>query len=225
MNQAMILAAGRGQRLRPLTDSLPKPLLEAGGRPLLQYHLENLVRAGFKKVVINHAWLGGLIEDRFGDGSSSGLKIIYSPEGDRPLETGGGIKKALPLLGTGPFLVVNADVWTDLDFGKLHIDSEKLAHLVLVKNPEHNPDGDFALANGRVLNNGREQVTYSGIGIFRPELFSACTEERFSSIPLIRAAVRRDQVSGELYTGRWSDIGTLERLDQLRKFLNTLNNK
>ena len=215
----MILAAGRGERMRPLTDELPKPLLEAGGKPLLQYHVENLARSGFDRVVINHARLGELIEARFGDGRSFNLEIVYSAEGYTPLETGGGIKKALPLLGPEPFLVVNADVWTDLEFSGPDIAEEYLAHLILVPNPDHNPGGDFALDQGTVINNGSTRLTYSGIGVYRPELFTGCSKKIFSTVPLLQTAADRGEISGEVFGGLWLDIGTPERLVQLEKLL------
>ena len=164
----MVLAAGRGERMRPLTDNVPKPLLTVGGKPLIVYHLEKLSRLGIKQVVINLAWLGGQIRAALGDGARWGLQIHYSDEGEQALETGGGIFQALPLLGAQPFLVVNADVFTEFDFGAIRIAPEALAQLVLVANPMHHPRGDFVLANGRVQEQGGARWTYSGIGLYRP---------------------------------------------------------
>jgi len=221
MRQAMILAAGRGERMRPLTDTLPKPLLVAGGKPLLQYHLENLAQAGIDRVVINHARLGTLIETRFGNGRAYGLEIVYSPEGEEPLETGGGIKKALPLLAPGPFLLVNADIWTDYPFSRLPDNPDDLGHLVLVHNPDHHPQGDFSLVNGRVTRQNGVHYTYSGIGVYQQELLSTCTETIFSLAPVLRTAAAGNRLTGEVYAGRWLDVGTPERLERLDQMLRT----
>jgi MurNAc alpha-1-phosphate uridylyltransferase len=216
--KAMILAAGRGERMRPLTDHTPKPLLEAGGKPLIVHHIEHLASAGFREIVINHAHLGERIEAALGDGSFWGIRIRYSPEA-RALETGGGIFKALPLLGPGPFLVVNGDIWTDLDFSRLHLREELLAHLVLVENPSHNPQGDFALVEHRVQSHGHPRYTFSGIGVYHPQLFRECTSGAFPLAPLLRRAMAPGQVSGELFGGIWSDVGTPERLQALDQML------
>ncbi len=216
--QAMILAAGRGERMRPLTDHTPKPLLQAGGKPLIVYHIERLVAAGVCKIVINHAYLGQRIEAALGDGSRWGVEIRYSPE-DEALETGGGIFKALPLLGRGPFLVVNGDIWTDLEFARLCLIDSLLAHLVLVDNPPHHPEGDFALDNGRLSVQGTPRYTYSGIGVYHPDLFHGCSGGAFPLAPLLRAAMERALVSGEHYPGYWLDIGTPERLQALDRML------
>ncbi|MEX2524514.1 MAG: nucleotidyltransferase family protein [Gammaproteobacteria bacterium] len=211
--RAMILAAGRGERMRPLTDTTPKPLLEVGGRPLLQHHIEGLARAGITEIVVNTGPLGDQIEARFGDGALFGANIIYSHEGDAPLETGGGIRRALPLLGEGGFLVVNGDIWTDYDFSGLPDAPAGLAHLVLVDNPGHHPEGDFVLEDGRIVReDDRPRRTYSGIGVFRPELFRDEPATAFPLAPLLRRAIRRGEVSGEFYPGVWLDIGTPERL-------------
>lgn len=210
--KAMILAAGRGERMRPLTNTTPKPLLSIAEKPILQYHLEALHTAGIQEVVINHAIRGEMIEEYFGDGTAFGVEISYSAEGDSPLETGGGIRKALPLLGADPFVVVNGDIWCDYPFGNLHMDNDDLAHLVLVENPGHNPSGDFALNTGRLINTGSGMKTFSGIGLYRPELFNEYKEQFFALTPLLREAADMNRVSGELYTGRWLDIGTPERL-------------
>lgn len=216
---AMILAAGKGERMMPLSLATPKPLLEAGGKPLLQYHLEALARATVKRVVINTGRLGHLIEARFGDGTDLGLTIEYSHEGDEPLGTGGGILKALPLLGGSPFILINGDVWTDFDFSTLSGDIAGLAHLIMVGNPDHHPEGDFVL-NGRQLQmEGGPRYTYSGIGVYRPVLFSQSNENLFSFVPLLKSAINRNQVSGEIHSGRWFDIGTPQRLAALGKML------
>lgn len=214
----MVLAAGRGERMRPLTDHTPKPLLEAGGRPLITYHLAALARAGVREVVINHAHLGAQLEAALGDGAAFGLRIRYSPE-ETALETGGGIFRALPLLGPGPFLVVNGDVWTDLHLGHLRLADDDLAHLVLVANPSHHPAGDFVLAGGRVVPEGPVRLTFSGIGVYRAALFEGCAPGRFPLAPLLRAAIAAGRVSGELHSGRWTDVGTPERLAELDRAL------
>jgi N-acetyl-alpha-D-muramate 1-phosphate uridylyltransferase len=216
--KAMILAAGRGERMRPLTDNTPKPLLQAGGHTLIDYHLQALAKAGFESVVINHAHLGEKLEQALGDGSRYGLSIHYSAEGT-PLETGGGIFHALPLLGDGPFLVVNGDVWTDYPLERLKTQSVQLAHLVLVGNPPQHPKGDFALQEGRVSETEGERLTFAGVGLYRPELFAGCKPGAFPLAPILRRAIAADQVSGEHYDGRWFDIGTPERLTQLDELL------
>ncbi len=213
--KAMILAAGRGERMRPLTDHVPKALLTASGKQLIVYHIENLVRAGVHEIIINHAHLGEQIEQALGDGGGYGVRIFYSPEGEQVLETGGGIFNALPLLGAEPFIVVNADVWTDYPFTQLPADPEGLAHLVLISNPPHHPHGDFALRSGYVLSEDNEKLTFSGIGVYRPELFAECQPGKFPLAPLLRAAMEKHQVTGEHYRGAWFDIGTPERLQQL----------
>jgi MurNAc alpha-1-phosphate uridylyltransferase len=217
---AMILAAGRGKRMRPLTDHTPKPLLEAGDKPLIVHQIERLAAAGIRNIVINHAHLGHLVEEALGNGSRWGTKIRYSPEG-KALETGGGIFNALPLLGSGPFLVVNGDIWTDLDFKHLRLEDGLLAHLVLVDNPPHNPDGDFALRDDRVSTKGTPRYTFSGIGIYRPDLFRNCSSSAFPLAPLLRAAMEQGRVSGEHHRGRWLDVGTPERLQALDRMLTT----
>jgi N-acetyl-alpha-D-muramate 1-phosphate uridylyltransferase len=214
--RAMLLAAGRGDRMRPLTDQLPKPLLPVRGKPLIVYHLERLARAGVHDVVINVAWLGERIRAALGDGAAFGLSIRYSEEGAQALETGGGIFQALPFLGSEPFLVVNADVFTDFDFGALSIAPEAWAHLVLVPNPVQHPQGDFALDDGRVVETGSTRWTYSGIGLYRAELFDGCQPGRFPLLPLLRRAITAGRLSGEIYRGGWSDVGTVERLAALQ---------
>lgn len=212
----MILAAGRGERMRPLTDRTPKPLLRAGGRALIDYHIEALVSAGIRCLVINHAHLGGQIESHV-DGGHWGSCIHYSREGEA-LETGGGIFKALPLLKS-PFLVVNSDIWSDIPYAELTIGRDDLAHLVLVDNPRHNPAGDFALEDGRVRPAGAKRLTFSGVGLYRKALFSACGPGRFPLAPLLRDAMTRGRVGGQRHAGRWMDIGTPERLTQLDRLL------
>ena len=218
--KAFILAAGLGKRMRPLTDHTPKPLLMAGGKRLIEYHIEALVSAGITEIVINHARFGEQIEVALGNGSRYGAKIYYSAEGDHVLETGGGIVKALSLLGDAPFIVVNADVWTDYSFTHLPQQPDGLAHLVLVDNPEHHAVGDFILRDGKVYSEGEgRKLTFSGIGVYRPELFSACTPGVFPLAPLLRQAMQQERVSGEHYAGRWMDIGTSERLAELDQLL------
>ena len=213
----MLLAAGRGERMRPLTDVEPKPLLRVGGKPLIEYHLERLAGAGFREVIINTAWLGARIEAALGGGERFGLSITYSHERPEALETGGGIFRALPLLGPGPFLVVNGDVWTDIDFAALRRDPpvNSLAHIVLVKNPPQHARGDFRLENGWVAEGEGLRHTYSGIGIYRPEFFAGCSPGKFPMLPLMRRAIAARELSGELHTGRWNDIGTVGRLQAL----------
>jgi len=215
--RAMILAAGRGERMRPLTLARPKPLLEAGGTPLIVHHLGALAAAGFEDVVVNLSWLGVQVREALGDGGRYGLRIHYSDEGPEPLETGGGIFRALPLLGEGPFLVLNGDVWTDLDCARLRgrLAPGDLAHLVLVPNPAHNPAGDFVLERGRIVEREGERLTFSGAGVYRAALFDGCTDGVFKLAPLLRAAARAGRVSGELHEGAWLDIGTPERLAEL----------
>ena len=217
----MILAAGRGERMRPLTLARPKPLLEAGGAPLIVHHLRALQAAGFEDIVVNLSWLGDQIRATLGDGGRHGVRLHYSDEGPKPLETGGGIFRALPLLGAGPFLVLNGDVWTDIDWSRLRdrLAPQDLAHLVLVPNPAHNEKGDFVLANGRIVETPGERHTFSGVGVYRAELFDGCRDGIFKLAPLLRAAARAGRVSGELHTGAWLDIGTPERLTHLDELL------
>ncbi len=215
---ALILAAGRGERMRPLTDHTPKPLLRAGGRALIEYHLSALVAAGFADIVINHAHLGAQIEQVLEDGRRYGAHIRYSAE-DEALETGGGIFNALPLLGDAPFLVVNGDIWTDYPFSRLPASPAGLAHIVLVDNPPHHSGGDFALDGERVCEQGKPMRTFSGIGIYRPQLFAGCKPGKFPLAPLLRRAMAQGAVSGEYYAGRWFDVGTPQRLQQLDECL------
>ena len=220
--KAMILAAGKGERLRPLTLHTPKPLVRAGGVPLIEYQLQALRQAGFDQLVINHAWLGQQIEDHLGDGSAVGVSIRYSPEGE-PLETGGGIFKALPLLGDDAFVIANGDIWTDFDYASLHgaLAEGDLAHLVLVDNPGHHTRGDFCLRDGRVSDyrEGQPSLTYSGIAILRPQLFDGCQPGAFKLAPLLRQAMEARRVSGVHHRGRWIDVGTHERLAEVERQL------
>lgn len=215
--KAMILAAGKGERMRPLTLHTPKPLLPVAGKPLIQWHIEALARAGFKQLVINHAWLGEQVEAAFGDGSRLGVRISWSAEG-QPLETAGGILRALPLLGAAPFVLVNGDIWCDFDFARLQLPAGKLAHLVLVDNPPFKQGGDFLLDAGRVANPAEDQraraLTYSGIAVLSPQLFAGLTAGPQPLAPLLRAAAQQDLVSGEYHAGHWLDVGTPERLQQ-----------
>jgi len=210
--KAMILAAGRGERLRPLTDITPKPLLEVRGKPLIVYHLEALARAGFTDVVINLSWLGEQIRSRLGDGADFGVNIEYSEE-MQALETAGGIRQALPLLSER-FIVVNADVFTDYDFAALRT-ADSPAHLVLVDNPQHNDRGDFSLHQSSVGNSGSPQHTFSGIAQYHRSFFAELEPGKQALAPLLRKAADKGQVSGELFQGTWIDIGTVERLAQL----------
>jgi N-acetyl-alpha-D-muramate 1-phosphate uridylyltransferase len=213
--KAMLLAAGRGERMRPLTDSLPKPLLSVGGRPLIGWHLAALARAGIREVVINLSWLGEKVRAALGDGAGYGLSISYSDEGPVALETGGGILRALPLLGPDPFLVVSADVWTDIDFARVRLEPDALAHLVLIPNPPHHPRGDFGLDSGWVVNRDAERLTYGNVGIYRPEFFSGFAEGRFPLIQPLNRCIAARQVRGELHGGQWCDVGTPARLADL----------
>ena len=236
--KAMILAAGFGKRLRPLTEHTPKPLLEVRGKPLIVYHLEALARAGVNEVVINTAWLGEKLETFLGDGSQYGLSIAWSREAE-PLETGGGIYRALPLLGTEPFMLINGDVWTDYPFEQLlsrQLNEGCLAHLVLVPNPEHNLSGDYCFASGRTIEADeipsgvlagpvavdkladRSTYTFSGLSLIHPQLFAACGHAEAFPLPDVLApAFHRGQIGGELYRGEWCDVGTLDRLDALNQ--------
>lgn len=225
--KAMILAAGRGERMRPLTDHTPKPLLLVAGQPLIVWHLRRLAAAGIHNVVINHAWLGEQIEATLGDGQSWGVSIQYSPE-QTALETAGGIANALPLLGADPFLVLNGDVWCDwpleraLDwFGKTPTPTDPLAHLVMVPNPSHHPEGDFSIGpQGRLSPLHRPLLTYAGLGIFYPKLFAGIARHEPSALaPLLKQAMAQGRVTGERHAGQWMDVGTVERLSALEQLL------
>ena len=228
--KAMILAAGRGERMRPLTDHTPKPLLVAGGKPLIVWHLERLAADGFRDIVINHAHLGSQIEQALEDGSRWGLHIQYSPEPPGALETAGGIAAALPLLGDQPFLVVNGDVWCDMDFGRFLGSTAPGtrppcgatgAHLVMVANPAHHAGGDFSLEGGRVIYaNGEQTLTYAGIGLFSPAFFAEVIPGTIMKLrPLLDAAIAAGTLTGERFTGRWVDVGSPQRLADLDKEL------
>ena len=225
----MILAAGRGERMRPLTDTIPKPLLQIAGKSLIEYHIEALAAAGINELVINHAWLGEKIEAQLGNGARYDAKIQYSRE-DQALETAGGIKNALHLLGDEPFIVVNGDIFTDYPFAQLktsaeHLAETELAHLVLVNNPEHHPGGDFYCQNNKVIDplalkksaeqQSRQGYTFSGIACYTPAFFSEIKAGKQALAPMLRAAMAKQQISGEIYKGAWCDIGTPERLKEL----------
>ncbi len=221
MTRAMILAAGRGNRLRPLTDHCPKPLIEAGQKPLIVYHIENLAKAGFTEIVINLCHLGEQIEAYLGNGSHFGVSIAYSVESSL-LEVGGGICNALPLLGFDPFVIVNGDIWTDYPFARLPRKLPGLAHLVMVDNPSHHEAGDFALqANGQLSReNHQHTLTYSGISVLHPDLFKDChSGSAFRLAPLLDKAILSQQLYGEHYQGAWTDVGTLDRLQSLENAL------
>ncbi len=212
--KAMILAAGRGERMRPLTDSIPKPLLEVNGKPLIVHQIEALKLAGIEQLVINTASLGELIHERLGNGDAFNVQITYSDEGDSPLETAGGIINALPLLEDEPFIVTNADIFTDYDYSSLPDSIAGDAHLVLVANPSHHPQGDFALQDSRVLPEGKQKYTFSGIGVYQPQLFQQYTPGFRALAPVLIAAMNKGSVSGTHYMGYWNDIGTPERLEK-----------
>jgi N-acetyl-alpha-D-muramate 1-phosphate uridylyltransferase len=220
--KAMLLAAGRGERLRPITDSVPKPLVRVGGRPLIAWHLAALARAGVREVVINVSWLGEQLRAALGDGRDFGVHISWSEEGPVPLETGGGILKALPLLAPAPFLVVSADIWTDIDFARIRIADEAQAHLVLIPNPAHHPRGDFGLDADRVVDRDTDRFTYANVGLYRPALFDGFSPGRFPLLAALRRGIAAQQITGELHRGEWCDVGTPERLAGLDKRLRAL---
>ena len=230
--RALIFAAGKGERMRPLTETRPKPLLEAGGKPLIVWHLEKLAALAITDVVINISWLASCFEPALGDGSRWGLRLHYSHEGSEPLETGGGMLHALRLLGDAPFLAVNGDIWSDFDFAHLPREPEGLLHLVMVDNPPQHPHGDFALDEaGRLHRGGENRLTYSGIGVYRPTLLhdwrktigaadgADAEPPRFKLAPLLFAAIDQGLASGQRHDGRWTDVGTPERLAQLERSL------
>ena len=219
--KAMVLAAGRGERMRPLSDRMPKPLLDLCGRPIIAWTIERLVRAGFPELVINHAHLGALIESTLGDGSRFGATIIYSAEPEA-LETAGGIVRAMGALGDEPFVVVNGDIYCEFDYGALRARplGPALAHLVLTRNPEYHPAGDFALDGAQVRDEGAKRYTFSGIGLYRPALFESVRPgEKAKLAPLLRAAMAHGLVTGELSAAVWHDLGTPERLERVRREL------
>jgi MurNAc alpha-1-phosphate uridylyltransferase len=213
---AMILAAGRGERLRPITDSIPKALVEVGGESLLERHLRMLVRAGFENVVINIEWLGEQIIERIGDGHRYGLHVTFSPEFDGLQGTGGGIRRALPLLGSDPFWVINADVYTDLELPDLKLQEATLAHVLLVPTPPFKKQGDFDLVDGKLANGELLQLTYSGIGYYRPEFYQQLPEGPSSSVPLLRNGADAGEIAASMLDGTWEDVGTAERLERVR---------
>jgi len=214
---AMILAAGRGERLRPLTESTPKALVNVRGRSLLERHLDRLAAAGIETIVINLGWLGEQIAERVGSGHDYGLNVIYSPEGDNILETGGGIQRALPLLGPDPFLVVNADIYTDMPLPPAGLGDADLGRLVLVPKPAHKARGDFDLRDGRVRESDNPAYTFSGVAVYRPAFFAGCEPGRFPLAPMLKAAARSGRLAGSLYEGLWEDVGTAERLAELNR--------
>jgi N-acetyl-alpha-D-muramate 1-phosphate uridylyltransferase len=212
---AMILAAGRGERMRPVTDHTPKPLLEVRGKPLIQYHIERLAHAGIVEIVINLAWLGSMIRDYLGDGSRFSVRIDYSEETPRALETAGGIFRALPRLGPACFLVLNGDVFTDYPLAHAALAPSREAHLVLVPNPPQHPLGDFGLEHGLAVPSAPLQYTFSGIAVYRPEFFAHCVDGAFPLKPLLLRSMAARRCSAELYTGLWEDVGTVDRLKVL----------
>jgi N-acetyl-alpha-D-muramate 1-phosphate uridylyltransferase len=213
--KAIVLAAGRGERMRPLTDDRPKPLLEAGGRALIDWHLHSLADAGVREVVVNLAWQGARLREHIGSGGRYGLAVTFSDEGMEALETGGGIHRALPWLGPGPFLVVNGDVWTDYPLRRLALPEGSWAHLVLVANPDHHPQGDFSLEPGGHLGRGAPRLTYAGLGAYHPDLFASCSPGKFPLAPLLDAAIAAGRATGEHHRGAWFDVGTPARLAEL----------
>lgn len=232
--KALIFAAGLGERMRPLTDTTPKPLLKVAGKPLIVWHLEKLAALGIRQVLINTSWLAAQFPAQLGDGSTWGLAIDYLHEGDIPLETGGALWNARHWLGEAPFMAVNGDIWTDFDFARLPTAPEGLAHLVVVDNPEHHPHGDFALAaDGLLHSEGAHKLTFAGIGVYRPALLddwraiigdmasAKATPPRFPIAPLLRAGMHAGRVHGTHHTGAWTDVGTPERLARLDAQLRT----
>jgi N-acetyl-alpha-D-muramate 1-phosphate uridylyltransferase len=220
MMKAMILAAGRGERMRPLTDHTPKPLLKVGGKPLIVWHLERLAKAGIKEIVINHAHLGHMIEAALGNGAAWGVSIQYSPE-KVALETAGGIANALHLLGNEPFLVVNGDIYTDFDFANIGLGANNDAHLALIDNPPQHPNGDFAIEDGNLKHTGKQMLTFSGVGVYRPTLFADIVRgEPAKLAPLLRKAIDNNAATAQYYQGVWHDIGTPQRLQELDESLN-----
>jgi MurNAc alpha-1-phosphate uridylyltransferase len=219
IERALVFAAGRGERMRPLTDAMPKPLLEVRGKPLIVWHLEKLARAGVREVVVNTSHLANRFPERIGDGSQWNLRIRYSYEGSEPLETGGGMFRALAFLGHEPFIAVNGDVFTDFNFSTLPQRIHSLAHLVMVDNPAHNPNGDFVLRDGKLFDEPSPRLTFAGVGVYRSELLDGSSDGKFSLAPILRAAMRREEITGEHYRGMWNDVGTPQRLDELNSGL------
>jgi MurNAc alpha-1-phosphate uridylyltransferase len=218
----MILSAGEGRRMLPLTKERPKPLLKVGGRPLIVWHIERLVELGFVEIIINIAYLGYMIKEYLGDGERYGISIVYSDEQiEGGLETAGGIIKALPLLGDNPFLVINGDIWCDYPYNPLFDLNDSLAHLILVPNPSQHRDGDFALVDSRIKLEGEELLTFSGVGYYTPKLFDSIPYGRLPLAPILRELIAKDRISGEYYGGEWRDIGTPHRLEELHRELNS----
>ncbi len=217
--QAVLLAAGLGKRMRELTRHLPKPLIRLHGKPLIEHHIPKLVQVGVERIVINHSCLGHMIEEAIGDGRRFDVEIVYSAEGEQPLETAGGIVKALAHLQASPFLVVNSDIYTDFDFSGFQLSDTALAQLVMVANPEHNPQGDFSLVGSRLGNGRRSRRCYAGIGVYRPELFAHLPPGHRPLLPLLRQAAEAGRLEGRLHAGRWMDIGTPERLRQAEQLV------
>lgn len=217
--RAMILAAGRGQRMRPLTDNQPKPLLSVANKPLLAYHLDKLAHAGVREVVINHAWQGEQIEAYVGDGSDWGLQVSFSPEPEGGLETAGGVIQALPLLGDEPFWVINGDIWTNWDYNELPttLPDEQLAHLLMVENPPHNSAGDFGVNEGRLVANNQESKTFAGIGLYRKELLEPYPQGKRPLKPFFEKGISEGKILASVMDGLWTDVGTPERLEQLNQ--------
>lgn len=215
--RAMILAAGRGERLRPLTDHTPKPLIGVGGQTLISYHLQHLAQAGFREVVINISHLGEKIHSTLGDGSEWGLQVQYSTEPEQALDSGGGIQQALQWLGNAPFAVINADIFTAYPFTRLRAVKCNHAHVIMVPNPTHHPQGDWGINGGRMDPDGDPRFTFSGISVYHPRFFESAQAGRFSVVPMLVAAARQKYITAELYQGDWHDIGTAERLESLRQ--------
>jgi len=223
IDTAMILAAGRGERMRPFTDTCPKPLARLAGKPLIEYHVEKLASVGIERIVINLSWLGEQVRSALGAGERYGVEILYSDEGATLLGTGGGIQRAMPLLRDRPFWVMSADLWTDYPFAQATAErwlaSADLAHVVMVDNPDFHPEGDFCLQSGRMTESEGERLTYANVALMRPELFFDCKPGVYSFVPYLRAAMRQGRVSGERFTGRWHNIGTLAQLQALEGLL------
>jgi MurNAc alpha-1-phosphate uridylyltransferase len=219
--KAMILAAGRGERMRPLTDTVPKPLLSVGGRPLIEHHIDALACAGIQELVVNLSWCGDQIRDFLGNGSKYGLRVAYSDEGPEALETGGGIYHALSLLGSEPFWLVNGDVYCEFRYTPLNLETGVLGHLVMVSNPDHHPDGDFCLEHGRVRSRGGNTTTYSGLAFLHPGLFKDSSAGKFPLAPLLIKAMNQDAMTGEHFDGLWVDVGTPGRLGELNQILSS----
>ena len=221
MRRALILAAGRGERMRPLTDTTPKPLLDVAGKPLIVHHIEKLVAAGVHDIVINTSHLAEQFPEALGDGARWGVNLHYSYEGTMPLETGGGMLLALPLLGDDPFFVVSADIWSDVDYAALPREPEGVSHLVMVPNPDFHPCGDFSLANGRLYDHdappGSDRLTFGNVGVYRPGIVAGETPGTFKLLPMYRRAMAQGRLTGEAFRGFWRNVGTPAQLDELRE--------